>query len=231
MRVPWCFVASLMLGFAIGAQTAASQALSSKRRPYRAVVDTLNQEAEASDPAGIHQYSQDLIEMLVPDQVGKDYIDSLSGRLAKAEQLAREGKGKPVPEADIARVFNRLMRQIGAPASLRTDEAMVRRFRLGHMSFSPITTLISADRNGNYCNPGEAVFLLETMLTNNGVLDNPSSPNELSETPREDMPRALNSSSITPLATNARWLLSSYASRHRHATIKLFNNTAKTFNF
>jgi hypothetical protein len=39
-------------------------------RPFTTVDDVLNREAEASDPAGIHQYSEDLLGLVVPDRAG-----------------------------------------------------------------------------------------------------------------------------------------------------------------
>jgi hypothetical protein len=130
----------------------------------------LNREAEASDPAGIHQYSEDLLGLVVPDRVGYSYLNALTARLAKAEQLAREGKGKLIPDAEIVRVFNALMRKIGAPSAFKADEAGLREFRARSIAVHTFPALLSANRNGTNCNPAEAVYLLHLLLWNDGIL-------------------------------------------------------------
>ena len=62
-------------------------------RPYPVVIQ-FDREARASDAAGIREYSDDLTWFLVRDQVRKDYRSALTDRLAKAEEAAREGKGR-----------------------------------------------------------------------------------------------------------------------------------------
>jgi len=138
------------------------------RRPT-SVPDLFNQEAAASDPAGIHKYSEDLIGLIVPHEAGKSGFEPLTDRLARAEQMARTGKGKLVAEADVVRAFNELMAKIGAPSSLRGDEASIRRFREHAAAIKAFPALFSADRNGMNCSPGEAVFLLYLLISNNGV--------------------------------------------------------------
>jgi len=129
-----------------------------------------NQGAVASDPAGVHKYSEDLIGLIVPPETGKADTEPLANRLARAEQVARAGSGKLVAEADVVRAFNELMAKIGAPSSLRADEASMRRFREHAVSIKAFPALLSAVRNGTNCNPGEAVFLLYLLISDDGVL-------------------------------------------------------------
>jgi hypothetical protein len=70
------------------------------------VFDLFNQEAAASDPAGIHKYSEDLIQLLVPSDAQEEYRASLvplADRLTHTEQISRAGKGKLITEADVFR--------------------------------------------------------------------------------------------------------------------------------
>jgi hypothetical protein len=210
---------ALVFGSALFPRLAASQTAA---RPA-SLVETLNKEAEAADPAGIHKYSQHLIQLLVGDNAGKAYASSLTNRLATAELMAREGKGKLVAEADVARSFNDLMEQIGAPASLRTDEGLVQKFRAGPLAKSPVSALITADRNGVDCNPGEAVFLMWLLLANNGK--GTRFPDGWKP---EDLPR-MAISIHPPTEPNAWRLLSTYYSQHsRIDTVKLFEDAAQT---
>jgi len=132
-----------------------------------------DQEAAASDPAGIHKYSEDLIGSIVPNPAGDGSIrrlsNNLADRLAKAEEAARAGRGKLVSEAAVAKAFNDLMQGIGASSSARTSEASVHGFREHAASIKAFPALFSAGRNGTNCNPGEAVFLLYLMISNDGV--------------------------------------------------------------
>ena len=147
-----------------------------------------NQEAMASDPAGIHKYSRDLVDLILPNQwtygrspsgrmeeyqiefLGERYANKLADRLAQAEQMARAGNGKLVPEAAVAKAFNDLMQGIGAPPSIRASEASVHGFREYATAIHAFSALFSADRNGANCNPGEAVFLLSLLISDNGQL-------------------------------------------------------------
>ena len=193
-----------------------------------------NHEAAASDPSGVHKYSEDLIELIVPDKAGKGYSNSLADRLARAEQKARKGKGKLVPEADIVRSFNDLMRSTGAPPSLKADEASIRRFRDRSASVPSLSALFSADRNGTNCNPGEAVLLLYLLIYNDGgisehILDQ-FAPSRQEGEGGEGF--SVFSGSIDTLNQGARGFLTDYASKHRrHDTAKLFNNVAHTLGF
>jgi hypothetical protein len=136
--------------------------------PYPVVIQ-FDQEAKASDPAGIHEYSDDLTWFLVRDQVSKDYRSQLTDRLAKAEQAAREGKGRLIPEADVVSVFNDMMRRVGAPSTVRAGEDAIHAFRQQIVDVPSLPALFSASRNGTYCYPGEAVFLLYTLIVYSGV--------------------------------------------------------------
>jgi len=215
-----------------------SSRLAGQNPPRRAssVPDLFNQEAEASDPAGIHKYSKDLIGLIVPDEAGKGYIDSLANRLARAEQMARTGRGKLVAEADVVRAFNELMKEIGAPSSLRTDEASMRRFREHAGSIKAFPALFSADRNGTNCNPGEAVFLLYLLVSNDGklskqLLDSAVALTQL-DSQRNGGGRSFGVAHTEVLGSSASELLSSYSSHHNpNAAIALFNNLAATLGF
>jgi hypothetical protein len=129
------------------------------------MMDTLNKEAEASDPDGIHIYSQHLIQMLVvSNSAGPAYATSLSDRLARAEVMARQGKRKLISEADIAQAFNQLMKETGAPDSYKADVADVEELRGEFAKILP--ALFTREKNGSYCNPGEAVYVLELLIEN-----------------------------------------------------------------
>jgi len=110
-------------------------------RPFTTIDDVLDREAQASDPAGIHQFSEDLIGLVVPAQAGNDYLNSITDRLASAEELTREGKGKLVPETEVVRVFNETMQRIGAP--FKTDEATVRKFREHSIAVPSLPALLT----------------------------------------------------------------------------------------
>jgi len=192
-----------------------------------------NQEARATDPVGIHEYSHDLIELIAPPETGKSYIDSLVNRLAGDEQSARAQKGKLVPEADVARAFNELMSEIGAPLSLKTDEATVQRFREHAASIRAFPELLTAGRNGRKCNPGEAVFLLYLLLSNSGHLfeQNLDSAQALTRTNTHEAVSGYGvAHMVAPSTSTSR--LSSYLSRHnRSATMAIFNKLAATLGF
>lgn len=133
-----------------------------------------NQEAAATDSAGIHKYSEDLIGLVVPNPAGDDFArqiaSRLAGRLASAEQAARAGNGRLVPEAAVVRAFNDLMRGIGAPPSYLASEGNLHKFREHAASIKAFPALFSADRNGRNCDPGEAIFLLDQLISGNGTL-------------------------------------------------------------
>ena len=228
-------------------------------RPYPVVI-MFDREATASDPAGIREYSDDLTWFLVRDQVSKDYRSQLTDRLAKAEEATREGKGRLIPETEVVRVFNDMMRRAGAPSYMRADENAMHAFRQQSIDVPSLPALFSASRNGTYCYPGEAVFLLYTLIVYNGVppkdlLDEvmdlrdkyAATPHPvLTLLPNVELdsstqnPGAASMSVITveppvgrhaPPVKDAEGLLSKYCGKHRRGTIKMVNRAAQAFGF
>ncbi len=196
-----------------------------------------NQEAAASDPAGIRKYSQDLIGLIVFNPAGDDSIrqltNQLAGRLVSAEQAARTGNGKLVPESAIVKAFNDLMQEIGAPPSVRARLAAVHSFRQHAASIKAFPALLSADRNGTNCNPAEAVFVLSRLISDNGVLydKNLDTALELMQ-PRPPGQRGGYGVFRIEGGPDSWRLLSLYPSHHnRSATIALFNRVADTLGF
>ena len=53
----------------------------------------VNQEAAVTDSAGIHKYSEGVIEAIVPPGADKSGCEPFGDRLAQAEQQARAGQG------------------------------------------------------------------------------------------------------------------------------------------
>jgi hypothetical protein len=199
--------------------------LFSQRPSYRNLAETLNEQAGVSDAKGVQEYSRHLIQLVIGNGADKGLAAGMSERLANAEMMARAGNRKLTSEADIARSFNGLMEQIGAPASMRVDGARVHRLRLGPLAPSPLSSLISLDRNGNNCYPGEAVFLLFLAITNT-----PPSDDRLPVGVKpEDLPRIIGT--MRP-SGDAHSLLSAYVSKHSHKdTNMLFNNMAQVLGF
>jgi len=193
----------------------------------------LNKDAQAADPAGIHYYSEDLAHMFLPEKVGDDYINSFGDRLAKAEQLARDGKGKLIPEAEVARTFNELLKKIGAPPSIKTDADAIHQFRSHAASIKALPALLTADRNGPNCFPGEAVYLLSLLLSNNGkllesYLDQVQALDRSGSSPQN----AANFSHLVQIQQTAEMFLSQYSSRHhQNATAKLFDGAVRPLGF
>jgi hypothetical protein len=203
-------------------------------RPFTTVDDVLNREAEASDPAGIHQYSEDLLGLVVPDRAGYDYLNALTVRLAKAELLTREGKGKLVPEAEVVRIYNNLMRKIGAPPAFNADESGMRQFRARSIVVQAFPALLSANRNETNCNPAEAVYLLHLLLWNDGKLSERLMDDLADFKRRAEQKNGFSVMSVgtVPLQQSAGVLLSDYSlHHHRRATIELFNGMARAFGF
>jgi hypothetical protein len=203
----------------------------------------INQKAMASDPTGIHKYSADLIGSTMPNPAGEDSVrqlaNHLADRLASAEQAARAGNGRLVPEAAVVKAFNDLMQEIGASPSIRTSEASVRGFREHAASIKAFPAVLSADRNGTNCNPGEAVFLLYLLISDDGVLyeRNLDTAQALMQMDfkRNGGGSGFGEGGIIDNFTRGpdAWrLLSSYHSNHGHrATIALFNNLVATLGF
>lgn len=208
-----------------------------------------NQEAAANDAAGIHKYSRDVVDMVLPNLwtygrspssrmetferefLGEKYAAKLAERLAKAEQAAREGNGKLVPVSNVVRAFNDLMKQVGALPAVHTDEMSVQKFREHAAAIKGFPALFSADRNRTDCNPGEAVFILGLLIMDNGVLHEGNLDMDLAtmhpEKQRNDgswMTFGVVSNNRAP---DSQRLVSSYPAAHgRHAGIALFNHLA-----
>jgi len=207
-----CLAVSLVIGLALSAVQATSQP--SPQPPN--TMDTLNKEAEAIDPAGIHAYSNDLIQMLAGVRGGGVvYADSLTDRLARAELEARQGKRKLISEADIAKAFNNLMSEIGAPDSLKADIAEVEKERDAFKKELP--AMISQEKNGSYCNPGEAVYVLELMIENVGR-------------PLTPTPDSAPNTFTTGINPPVRVRLELFSARHSQSEVKeVFNSLFNVF--
>ena len=212
-----------------------------------------NQEAAASDPAGIHKYSRDVVDLILPnawtygrspsgrmemfedEYLGESYAGKLADRLAQAEQNARAGTGKPVAVSNVVRAFNDLMKEVGAPPSVRTDEESLQSFREHAAAIKAFPALFSADRNGMNCNPSEAVFLLGLLISDNGVLHEGNLDMELElmqpKDQRSEGRIGILTSSIMRSPDSHR-LVSSYPKDHgRRAATKLFNHAADILGF
>ena len=160
----------------------------------------------------------------------------------------------------MVRVFNDMMRRVGAPSNVRVDENAMRAFRQSSVDVPSLPALFSASRNGTYCNPGEAVFLLYTLIVYNGALPKdllkevrrlrdryaPTPHPVLTLLPNVELdsstqnPGAASMSVITveppvgchaPPIKDAEGLLSRYSGKHRRGTIKLINRAAEAFGF
>jgi len=209
----------------------------SYRRPYNSIEITLNNEASSSDSAGIHAYSNDIIHLVVQDETGLDYINSLSKRLSKKEEAVRGGKGHLVPETDVVRAYNDLMLRIGAPKSVAVDETAVREFRSHVADVRAFPALLSVDRNEVKCKPGEAVYLLYLLIESDGKLSNSyldqkiELKQELTSHPAagSSPPRRTATIITGPFPPNASTTLSAYCQQHgRHATVKLYDQFFKS---
>jgi len=197
-----------------------------------------NQEAEASDPAGIRKYSEALAGTVVPtDLAGNNSFhriaNHLADRLAKAEQMARTGNGKLVSEEALVKAFNDLMQEIGAPPSMRASEATVHSFRKHAAAIKAFPALFSANRNGTNCDPGEAVFLIFYMAQYNGQLPKGNLDSALIEQGQQRTQNGgvtgASSGSIEPLNLNGSGLLFWYSTHHDpDATKTLVNHMAGT---
>ena len=123
-----------------------------------------------------------------------------------------------------------MMVMVGAPSSLRADEAAMRRFREHAAAIKAFPALFTADRNGTNCNPGEAVFLLYLLLSDNGVLyDRNLDTAQALMQPYNPQSRGMGFAVayIGEMASDTQRLLSSYISGHKRSeTIALFNNLA-----
>jgi hypothetical protein len=210
--------------------------------------EQMNQRAAAADPAGIRAYSRALIETIVHvtadpylypstiDPATEKLIDSLSYRLANAEQAVRQRKGHLVPESDVVRAFNELMERTGAP--YRADEANVHAYRVHAAELKILPALLTEDRNGANCNPGEAVYLISLLMGGNGKLD-PAGLDGLVQLRRSmdavAQGRGFATNSISTVAAielqGAYRSLYDYYRHHHHNVSPLFNRFATTLGF
>jgi hypothetical protein len=165
-------VVRMLLGFASVTALVFCLSLILTAQPERCGHDSmcsLNQEAAATDPAAVHTYVAQLVQMFPAVLGGKSaYADTLTDRLARAELMARDKKRRLISEAEIVNAFNDLMQQTKAPASLKVDLVAVESARNGWEKQLP--ALISRQKNGSYCYPGESVFILETLIENVGTV-------------------------------------------------------------
>jgi hypothetical protein len=174
------------------------------------------------------------MEQFEDEFLGEKYAANLADRLARAEQTARTGNGKLVAVSDVVRAFNDLMKEVGAPPSVRTDENAVQKFREHAAAINAFPALFSANRNGTNCYPGEAVFLLGLLIMGNGVLDEGNLDMDVAlmhpEAERNENRMAFGV--VTARAPDSRQLILSYPADHgRHAGISLFNHVADTLGF
>jgi len=189
----------------------------------------LEREVQSSDQTGIHRYSEDLVGSIVPhvvpDPLGNAYIDALADRLAVAEQMARQGSGHLVPEANIVHAYNYLVKHIGAPSSFYADEEEMRAFRAQSIKDPILPALLTGNRNGTSCNPGEAIYLFHLLLNGSGKL----APNYLDAPRSEGDERGVSiSASVGSMRDGSSGRLTIYSLQHHQAdTIKLFNRVIR----
>ncbi len=212
-------IGSALCPFAVGQQPEWRDF--SQRRPYTGVRSMLNKDAEASDSAGIHYYAEDLAHLLLPDKAGDSYINSFADRLAKAEQAAREGKRKLIPDTQIVEAFDEIVKKANLPPMAANLDAL-RRFRTDTYLGKQYPALLTPDRSGTNCYPGEAVFLLTVLLdadSNPKAPPPPPAPSANLHTPGPTMfAREVRPSSSVGLS-----LMQSH-----HRIVKIFNGVART---
>jgi len=202
------------------------------RHSFTTIDDMLNKDAQAVDPAGIHYYGEDLAHLIVPDQAGTAYIDAFADRVTKAEEVARKGKRKLVPEADVVHAFNELMRQIGAPPSIRADADRLHKFRVHAVTVGALSAVLTADRNGTNCYPGEAVYLLSVLLISDGTIPEHylEGVAALSQRAERGDGYATAVESAGPLIETVSFLVAYSTNHPPRETAKLFNHLAKNLN-
>jgi hypothetical protein len=112
----------------------------------------------------------------------------------------------------------------------------MRRFREHATSIKAFPALFSADRNRTNCNPGEAVFLLYLLISDDGVLRERDLDSAQILTQgnlhQNGGGRGLAVAHMEVLGSGASNVLSSYVSGHnRNTTIALFSNVAGILGF
>lgn len=192
-----------------------------ERRPYTSINDMLNKDAQASDPEGIHYYAEDLAHMLLPEKAGDEYINSFASRLAKAEQEAREGKRKLIPDTQVVATYNEIARKENPRAKMANLNAL-RLYRTDSHDAKALTAVITADRNGTNCYPGEAIFLLTLLLTADGDLMHQPSPSQT---------YPVNAPTSGPFEVGGEVTMYIPGPRTRRQIVKEFNAIAKSLGF
>jgi len=134
----------------------------------------------------------------------------------------------------VVRAFNELMARIGAPPSMKADEASVHKFRAHAAAIKAFPALFSADRNGTNCNPGEAVFLLSLLISEDGVLHEKNLDSELMLMHKDFQQNgnggvsgrvvSFGAAHLEGLGPSASELVSSISRHNRNATVALFNH-------
>jgi len=186
--------------------TSAQPPLPSTQPPN--IMEALNKEAEATDPIGIHTYIERLMQMFPAARGGEAAAaNALTDRLARAELTARNGNRKLIPETEIVEAFNDLMRRTEAPAPLRADLAEVESARRGWEKQLP--AVISRDRNGTFCYPGEAFFVLDELIENVGA-----------RFPRPSYPGPQVSGYIPPVRMNLEQYFAAHSSKENTDTLE-----------
>jgi hypothetical protein len=220
-----------------------STAMAQHSKPSYSAPDLFNQEAEAIDTAGIRRYSQDLVALILNDQTGTNsdpqFADQLADRLDKAEQAARAGKGKLVPETAVVKAFNDLMQKMGAPQTYMAKVEDLHKFRARLATASTFPALFTATRNGSDCYPGEAIFLLYFLIDHNGRLSEHVADDIAASQQFAEMAAKPGGASrvqgqmvggVVQWPQGAEAVISTFRSRHgRRSTTTLFKNMAKTF--
>lgn len=190
------------------------------------LLDALSKEAEVADtPKGAEAYSMHLINLLVGNQMGDDFVSTQASRLATVDLLARRGEREYVDESSVADAFNELMKKVrglGGKAFM-TDAASVHRLRLGISRASPALTTVSV--HASSCLPSEALFLIVLLITNNGTIGEPLPPGSAPEL------RGTTGRRVSANA-EARLLLVNFLRTHPHSKdVRLFDVLAKYVGF
>lgn len=231
---------SLFAAFIVGQACLAPNAIAQPPHCAQILYCWFNQQAQASDPTSIHKYSENLVARIVQNPAASDALhqiaDRLANQLANAEEATRGDNKKLVPEATVAKAFNDLMQDVGAPSSWRATEASIHEFRQHAASVHAFGQIFSADRNGTNCNPGEAVFILSLLLDNNGTLSDQELDRQLALVQTATQQKKLdtgnglqghNSASLVRWPAGAQGVLFTYYSHHSRSTVNdLFNHLA-----
>jgi hypothetical protein len=204
----------------------------SSQPPATSVFDLFNREAAEIASEAVHRYSKDLTQLIVPAEDRSMPMDSFTNRLTQREIMARAGQVPLIPEADVAHAFDELMKTIGEP-TIRTNLEALRRVReQGSLVFP---SLFSKESNGTNCNPGEAIFLLYLLISNDGtpsVVEIESARRLRQRLPGQGGRGAFAVGHMETAGSRASAALSLYLSRHApDAKLALFNNLSGLLHF